>query len=593
MSLRADDGLILEQSLKLTALGKYNLIASLAEGGMAKVYLGLMAGPAGFNKLLVIKVLNRHEEGQNADENVQLFWDEARLAARMIHPNIVHTYEVGEIEGRYFLAMEYLDGQSYRALQNRCKADSLRPCEELRIIAETARGLYYAHELKDFKGEPLGVVHRDVSPQNVFITYDGQVKLLDFGIAKSQDADHKTQVGVIKGKLDYIAPEQLSGDNVDARTDIFALGIMLFEAVTGQRFAGGRKVQEVRKIHTRLTGGEPKVREVKPDVPEALAVIIDRAIALDPADRWADAGAFADALEAYIESTGTRPGAKSLSEAMNTLFAEERRTMHKTIDQQIELNKTRQLSATTGSLPHLGLNTSITPSGVRELDDDLAASSSHGIPIVVEPPKAAPSKWPLAGGAIGVAAAVLVGLLWMTQRSESDPRASAAAPPRQEPAVVVAPASDVSAAQPAVRPEIADVQIATVRIQVKTSPIDARVTLDGAEVPSPFSGEFRRDTALHHLEASAKGYQAYKKLIDFGQDQTIEIVLQPVERRRGGGPREEERPVEATAPSVREPVTAAPPPPTPSRPLPGADLEYVKPRIKPNEIDTANPYSKK
>ena len=215
---------------------------------MAKVYLGLMAGPAGFNKLLVIKVLNRDDANAGSEDNVQLFWDEARLAARVIHPNIVHTYEVGEVDGRYFLAMEYLDGQSYRTLQGRMVRSPLGPCEELRIISETARGLHYSHDLKDFKGEPLGVVHRDVSPQNVFITYDGQVKLLDFGIAKTYDAGHKTQVGVIKGKLDYIAPEQLSGDDVDHRADIFALGIMLWEAVTGQRFAGGRKIAEVSKI---------------------------------------------------------------------------------------------------------------------------------------------------------------------------------------------------------------------------------------------------------------------------------------------------------------------------------------------------------
>ncbi len=592
--------MIVEQSLKLTTIGKYNLIASLAEGGMAKVYLGLMAGPAGFNKLLVIKVLNRDDAEAATEDNVQLFWDEARLAARVVHPNIVHTYEVGEVDGRYFLAMEYLDGQSFRTLQARMVAVGLAPCEELRIISETARGLHYAHELADYKGEPLGVVHRDVSPQNVFITYDGQVKLLDFGIAKTYDAGHKTQVGVIKGKLDYIAPEQLSGDNVDHRADIFALGIMLWEAVTGQRFAGGRKIAEVSKIHARLVGSEAKVRALKPDVAEELAVVIDRAIALDPAQRWPDAGAFADALDAYIASTGHRPSAKSLSESMNSLFAEERRTMHKLIDQQIEARSNRPPSGSTGNLPHLGVSNTITPSGVRG-NRDLEISAAQSIPVLLQPKAAQPRS--LIGVAIVLAVAALVALVWLVPRRELDQRANAAAPITDNRAARNTEAVGVQGAtkqEPSAGEATRDDTIKpTVLIGVKTWPSDARVTLDGAEVPVPFSGEFRRGTALHHLEATARGYQPYKKLIDYSQDQTIKIVLQPQPRVRrggggGGGSRAES---ESPAPSTEEPATTvdtAPAPAPVAQPLaPGADIEFVKPRLKPTEIDTLNPYSKK
>src|SRR5262245_5995764 len=175
---------------------------------MARVYLALMAGPGDFNKLLVVKAL--HESMLDQPEFVQMFLDEARLAARLHHPNIVQTHEVGEHAGQFFMAMEYLEGQSLRTVQRRLAESGGLPLhEELRIIAETARGLHYAHELKGYSGEPLGVVHRDVSPQNVFVTYGGQVKLLDFGIAKTTDHQVKTQVGVIKGKLEYIAPEQI------------------------------------------------------------------------------------------------------------------------------------------------------------------------------------------------------------------------------------------------------------------------------------------------------------------------------------------------------------------------------------------------
>ena len=294
------------QLLKQQTLGKYEVIASLGQGGMATVYLALVAGPAGFNKLLVLKIL-REDVLAGMEEGVNMFLDEARLSARLVHPNIVHTYEVGEHAGRYFIAMEYLNGQSYRVVQRRARAIGGVPIhEELRIIWETAAGLHYAHTLRGYNDEPLGVVHRDVSPQNVFITYDGQVKLLDFGIAKTSDAEHLTQVGIIKGKLDYIAPEQLRGEAVDGRADVFALGAMLWEAVTGKRFAGDRNViTDVTKVHLRISGGEANVRTVRPDIPEQLALIIDRATALKPRDRFPDAGAFADALDSYVQSSQT------------------------------------------------------------------------------------------------------------------------------------------------------------------------------------------------------------------------------------------------------------------------------------------------
>ncbi len=586
------------QSLTLTALGKYTLIASLAEGGMAKVYLGLMAGPAGFNKLLVIKVLNRDDAAHRDEDNLQLFWDEARLAARVIHPNVVHTYEVGEIDGRYFLAMEYLDGQAYRTLQIRMQKDGLPPCEELRIIAETARGLHYAHELKGFKGEPLGVVHRDVSPQNVFITYDGQVKLLDFGIAKSDDSGHKTQVGVIKGKLDYIAPEQLSGDKVDARADIFSLGAMLWEALSGRRFAGGRAVAEVKKVHARVTGGEPKLRVIAPDVPEELVRIVDRAIALDPQQRWADAGAMADALDAYIVSTGHRPGAKALSEAMNRLFADERRIMHKLIEQQIEANAEHPVSATTGILPHLASSYTMTRSGAPDPDISIAPSAIGSVAtIAAPPPKPVASNMRLIvavlAGAAATAATAAALLLFAPQTPRPVATVVAPASAMLEKAVPSQAPRQGNDSPNALAPSPDGVEAqgkATVLISLRATPADARVTLDSSEVAVPFSGEFRRGGEAHNLEATAKGYEPFRKLISFNSDQSIDIVLQTAhgKRRRPG--------VRAAEPAAPIPVAGLPTPVAPApvaKPAPGADLDFVKPAADPSEIDTANPFAKK
>ena len=385
------------------SLGKFQLVASLGQGGMAKVYLALMAGPAGFNKLMVLKVL-REEALSSSEDAVAMFWDEARLSAQMVHPNIVHTYEVGQEGAQHYIAMEYLDGQTYRNAHLRCAQHGGMPlAEHLRILASTARGLHYAHQLRAFNGQPLGVVHRDVSPQNVFVAYDGQVKLLDFGIAKARGAENLTQVGVIKGKFDYIAPEQLRGEELDGRADVFALGVMLWEAVTGKRFAGGRAVTDVAKAHARLQGSEPNVRSVSPDVPEPLAVIVDRATALRPEARFDDAGMFADAVDAFLESIEARPSAKSLGALLEPLFAGERAAMQKVIDQQVQLSQsgTIEVGEYTGSLPRVR-------NSVTSLSrDDASGSLPSGTgsrSVVVQPPhprhlrrrsRAGAAWWPL------------------------------------------------------------------------------------------------------------------------------------------------------------------------------------------------------
>ncbi|HEX6240285.1 MAG TPA: serine/threonine-protein kinase, partial [Polyangiales bacterium] len=523
------------EALHLQSLGKYDLIVSLGRGGMANVYLALVAGPGRFNKLLVLKIL-RDDVMASAEEGVNMFLDEARLSARLEHPNIVHTYEVGECEGRYFLAMEYLDGQSYRIVQQRARASgtAVPIDEELRIIAETARGLHYAHQLKGYNGEPLNVVHRDVSPQNVFITYDGQIKLLDFGIAKTSDSEHLTQVGVIKGKLEYIAPEQIHGEAIDCRADVFALGAMLWEAITGRRFAGGPKVAEVAKVHTRMTGGEPNVRSVQPDVPEPLARIVDRAIALRPDQRWPDAGAFADALDAYLETTGQKPSAKSLAAFVGPLFVEQRRQTSKLIEQQIEKVKERgpfRIGENTGSLPRLKLEQDST-SGVYVGGIEAPQTLAESAPRSLAPLRhdGAVSKrgrltlWLVAGGA-GLALALGGFMLRPARTPEAvattAPSAPVSTPVQTAPA---APAQEPSAAAAPSPPQDNEVGVATlVSLTLRVVPERAEVTLDGAPLTTPFDGKFRKDAALHHLVVSADGHRSEKRLIAFDQDHAIEV----------------------------------------------------------------------
>src|SRR6185437_1077783 len=191
-------------------LGKYRLIAELGHGGMAEVYLAVVRGPAGFNKLVVIKQI-RPQLAEDP-EFLGMFLDEARLAARLSHPNVVQTNEVGQEGNRYFIAMEYLEGQPLNRILHRLQKSGGLPLGlHIKILSDVLAGLHHAHELADYDGTALEVVHRDVTPHNVFVTYEGQVKVVDFGIAKAAGRAGETRHGVIKGKAPYMAPEQAAG----------------------------------------------------------------------------------------------------------------------------------------------------------------------------------------------------------------------------------------------------------------------------------------------------------------------------------------------------------------------------------------------
>ncbi len=275
--------------------GKYKLVARIGNGGMAEVFIAVANGPAGFNKLVVIKRLLPKIAADVSYRS--MFVHEARLAARLNHPNVVQTYEVGEHQGIIYMAMEYLEGQPLsrvrRALANAGRR--LRPSTCMRIAADVLGGLHHAHELRDFDGSPLRVVHRDVSPQNVFVTYAGQVKVLDFGIAKAERSGSETQAGIVKGKYAYMAPEQFADGPIDHRVDVFTAGIVLWELVAGRSlFAGGQDAQVVRRlVHDPI----PRLSTVVPGVDPVLDDIVARALERDPDQRTPTALAMKEELE--------------------------------------------------------------------------------------------------------------------------------------------------------------------------------------------------------------------------------------------------------------------------------------------------------
>ncbi len=316
------------------SFGKYRLIAGLGRGGMASVHLAVMHGPAGFNKLVVLKQI--HPEYAEDPEILGMFRDEAQLAARLSHPNVVQTNEVGQEGERHFLAMEYLDGQPLNRINRRMERHGGLPLVlHLRVIADLLNGLHYAHELTDYNGAPLGVVHRDVTPQNIFVTYDGGVKIVDFGIAKAQTALMQTRVGIIKGKIAYMAPEQARGEPVDRRADIFAVGVMMWEAATGKRPWEG--LPELAVMKNLLQGHFPRPSSVRPDIAPALEAIIVKALAHDRRDRHATAADLQAEVEAFIATSGERLQQRELGRLVSHHFAGERAKLKLVIEEQLRV----------------------------------------------------------------------------------------------------------------------------------------------------------------------------------------------------------------------------------------------------------------
>lgn len=305
-------------------LGKYRLIAELGQGGMADVYLAMIAGPtgSGFTKLAVIKRLrpNLVED----PEFVAMLVDEARISARLNHPNVVQTLEVGVEREEYYLAMEFLDGQPLHRIQRRASRTNAELPRDLAclVVADVLSGLHHAHELADYDGSPLGVVHRDVNPQNVFVTYEGSIKVVDFGIAKAAGRVAETRQGIVKGKVRYMSPEQALGTAIDRRSDVFAAGLLLWEAVTGKRFWG--ELNDLDIIHALVTGDfDPSPRSVDPSVPEALDAMCCRALASRPDHRYATAGELRDALEAFLSESMVN-ARRRLGSLVAAMFAKER-----------------------------------------------------------------------------------------------------------------------------------------------------------------------------------------------------------------------------------------------------------------------------
>lgn len=301
-------------------LGRYRVVDEIGVGGMASVHLARVDGPGGFQKWVAIKRIHPHLVED--DQFVDMFLDEARIAAGISHANVAQVFELGKDDNTYWIAMEYLHGEPLREVMRRAeeKRQRITPDIAARICADAAEGLHAAHELRGKNGQLLGLVHRDVTPHNLFVTYDGYTKVVDFGIAKVADRLASTRAGTLKGKLAYMSPEQVKGSEVDRTTDVFALGVVLWEVTTNQRlFRMDTDLDTLEKVQACVV---PPPSTLVPGYPRELEAIVLKSLAKRKQDRFQTAREFSRALQLYLARSGQLVGPEEVAQFVRGLFVD-------------------------------------------------------------------------------------------------------------------------------------------------------------------------------------------------------------------------------------------------------------------------------
>jgi len=464
--------------------GKYTLIRKLATGGMAELFLAIQKSVAGFEKLLVIK---RILPSMNQDRAfIEMLLHEARIAATLSHPNIVQIFDVGQFEGQYFIAMEHVHGEDLRSIVRQMKKKSVFefPLEHaLAIVLGMCAGLSYAHEKHELDGSELNIVHRDISPQNVVVTFTGDVKIVDFGIAKSDSrVGEQTKSGKLKGKVPYMSPEQARGESIDARSDVFSTGVMLFELTTGKRlFKGASEYETLRLICER---DYPRPSDVRPDYPMGLEPIVMRALAKDASQRYQSAREMQSDLESFVRSHQIAVSHIALNQFMQSLFEDklaaqkEALLQGKQLADIIEMQHamtTAHESDVDASGRHIVSSTNSTPAAARTVTDMSVERHGSKSGLVLGVVAAV-----LALGAVGGAA----GYLLVKKRGlENDTaRAAAAVPAATVVKGAIAFESEPAGASIWINGDLrAEVTPATISALPTGVPLDVKLTLDGFE----------------------------------------------------------------------------------------------------------------
>ena len=505
-------------------LGRYTLLAHLAEGGMGDIYVALLDG--GLDRLFAIK---RMKAQFSADDSlVRMFNEEARISVRLSHPNIVQTFELGASDGAHFIAMEYLEGQSLGRLLSRARAQQKElPLNlVLQIASDLLGGLEYIHTFESSDGRPAQMVHRDVTPHNVLITYDGQVKLIDFGIAKVTDSSQDaTSIGTIKGKIGYMPLEQVRGDMLDGRADIYAAGVLLWEAIAGRRMWHGKS--EVEILHGLTNEKRPRLREFAPNVSDELERIVERATAPNRAERYGTAREFQADLEQLIPND-TAAGNRDRIQLMSELFGKDRAEKRERIDSLVKASQQSLLSSTqarpgdVSSLPHLG-SAAGAPAGEMASRSSTGPSARDGNAVGPHsqlPTASSGSTQRLRISAIASAIAVSGGILVIANyrpQEHAMPHASA-------PETSAAPGVELEHETPDASPSPSP----TVKITIRVRPASARIHIDEVLIgTSPTVAEFFKGRR-HSLRVEAPGFAPYRAETVAESDTQLEVSLLPL-----------------------------------------------------------------
>jgi eukaryotic-like serine/threonine-protein kinase len=532
-----------------SSFGKYRLIAEIGHGGMADVFLAVVAGPtgSGFSKLTVVKRLRANLADE--PEFVEMLVDEARITARLNHPNVVQTNEVGSINGQYYIAMEYLDGQPLHRIQHRAQkikktdpsADPF-PLEcEIAVIADTLAGLHHAHELADYDGTPLAVVHRDVTPQNVFITYEGQVKVVDFGIAKAAGRASETRQGIVKGKARYMAPEQAMARNIDRRADLFSVGVMLWEAATGRRM--WRDMEDLAIVQALLAGQIPSSpRTVDPNIHEELDRICRKALSAKADDRYDSAEDFRLDVEQYLsEHCDIVRAKRKLGSHVVELFGDKRTELRSIIEQKLASLKSESTPLLSLEDSKSGLTPSLQGGPSTSMAVSVSGGPAPGLPAGAARPRRAASR-----AVALIAAACTVGGAFAAARF-------AMRRARAETEHV----RSTSVAQASPSPNAAG---GSIDLQVSAEPPTATILLDGKPAPNPLTTSVPRDDVDHTIRIEAAGHEPRVETVRFDRSQHLAINLaRSTSAARPSPPTQAAVPQALPTARARNPVPDAPP----------------------------------
>ena len=540
-----------------TALGKYEVLRRLGAGGMAEVFLCRLSGIGGFDKRVVVKRVLPHHAHEPLF--VEMFLDEARVAANLTHPNIVQIYEIGEVDGVPFIAMEYVRGPTLsQVLRAAVERGAVSIGAAARLIAGVSEGLDHAHEARDHDDQPLGIVHRDVSPQNILIGHDGTSKVFDFGIARAAGRLVETQVASLKGKLAYMAPEQLRAQPIDRRADVYAVGVCLFEATTGRRLFAAPTDLDLYAL--RMTQRAPAPSAVVPGYPPELERIVVAALAEDPAERTPSCRALADQLDEFVAAGPHAATTKTVAAWIASLQIE-----------VVGAGPESRPGATPARRATLRLPSVGSAGGAGR-------SGAPASPPTTAPPPVAPPRTPRhgRGGAVLAAAAVTIvlgGLAWWRFRptAATPPAAPVGATTSPAPDAAVSPvASAAVVAATAAPPQLAPIPPAldaglasasTISIRGGTA---GRVYVDDALIGS-LPVEVRAIAAGPHLiEVRRPGQPTVRKRIRLAEGAAWSLDLGAADPVVAVGAAPSTRPPER---SEADPVAAVAPPPIASPPV--------------------------